>query len=98
MLTLVIACVRFTLDMKKAKRIMIVGQAGSGKSTLARTMGSVLNLPVVHIDLIHWKSGWLERSGPEKDRLCSEVHAREKWIFEGGRLQTWPERLDRADV
>lgn len=84
--------------MRNVKRVMIVGQPGSGKSTLARTMGSILNLPVIHIDLIHWKSGWVERASPEKDILCSEVHAQDKWVFEGGRSPTWPERLDRADV
>jgi len=84
--------------MKNVKRIMIVGQAGSGKSTLARTLGSILDLPVVHVDLIHWKSGWVERTGPEKDLLCAQVHATDTWIFEGGRSPTWPERLDRADV
>ncbi len=77
---------------------MIIGQPGSGKSTLARRLGQALNLPVVHIDHIHWKSGWIDRQGPEKDRLCSEVHAREQWIFEGGRSNTWGERLERADT
>lgn len=86
------------ITMYNVKRIMIIGQPGSGKSTLARTMGSELNLPVFHIDHIHWKSGWVERTTSEKNRLCSEVHAKEEWIFEGGRSPTWPERLDRADV
>lgn len=80
------------------KRIMIIGQPGSGKSTLARELGQVTGLPVFHIDLIHWKSGWVERSGPEKDQLCAQVHAQDNWIFEGGRSSTWPERLDRADT
>ncbi len=80
------------------QRVMIIGQPGSGKSTLARTLGGITHLPVVHIDHIHWKAGWVERSGPEKDALCAEVHARERWIFEGGRSVTWPERLDRADT
>lgn len=80
------------------QRVMIIGQPGSGKSTLARTLGTITHLPVVHIDHIHWKPGWVERSNPEKDALCAEVHAREKWIFEGGRSSTWPERLARADA
>ncbi len=80
------------------RRVMIIGQPGSGKSTLARVMGGITHLPVVHIDHIHWKEGWVERSGLEKDALCAQVHAREMWIFEGGRSTTWPERLDRADT
>ena len=86
------------LVMEAIKRIMIVGQPGSGKSTLARELGRLLKLPVVHIDHIHWQAGWIKRSGPEKDRLCSEVHARDSWIFEGGRSPTWAERLKRADT
>ena len=84
--------------MKLRKRIMIIGQPGSGKSTLAQVLGELLSLPVFHIDHIHWQAGWIERSGLEKDRLCSEVHAKDTWIFEGGRSSTWPERLERADA
>ena len=80
------------------RRVMIIGQPGSGKSTFARKLGAITHLPVFHIDHIHWQSGWVERPGPEKDRLCAEVHARDKWIFEGGRSTTWPERLERADT
>lgn len=80
------------------QRVMIIGQPGSGKSTLAREMGEITKLPVFHIDKIHYLSGWVERTGAAKDRLCAEVHAREQWIFEGGRSSTWPERLARADT
>lgn len=80
------------------QRIMIIGQPGSGKSTLARALGEKLNLPVVHIDLIHWQPGWLERQADEKTRLCEEVHQRPQWIFEGGHSRTWSQRLQRADT
>lgn len=80
------------------QRVMIIGQPGSGKSTLARAMGDITNLPVVHMDMIHWQSGWVERPRPQKDVLCAEVHARDKWIFEGGHSATWPERLNRCDT
>ncbi len=80
------------------KRVMIIGQPGAGKSTLARAMGDITHLPVVHIDHIHWQSGWRERSRPEKDRLCHQVHVGEAWIFEGGHSATWTERLARADT
>lgn len=80
------------------QRVMIIGQPGSGKSTLARDMGEITGLPVVYIDHIHWQSGWVERSNAEKDTLCAEVHAQDRWIFEGGRSATWPERLARSDT
>lgn len=80
------------------KRVMIIGQPGAGKSTLARQLGEATSLPVFHIDLIHWKSGWEERTGPEKDALCAQVHAKDTWIFEGGRSVNRPERLARVDT
>jgi adenylate kinase family enzyme len=80
------------------KRIMIIGQPGSGKSTLARALGDITSLPVVHIDTIHWQTGWVERSKSERTRLCEEVHASDEWIFEGGHSITWPTRVARADM
>lgn len=80
------------------QRVMIIGQPGSGKSTLAQALGRRTGLPVVHIDTIHWQPGWVERSYDEKTRLCSEVEARDRWIFEGGHLVTWDNRVSRADL
>lgn len=79
-------------------RIMIVGQPGSGKSTLAQALGERTGLPVVHIDKIHWQSGWVERSKAEKTRLCQEAERQSRWVFEGGHSATWPSRLARADM
>ncbi|MBM7067304.1 DNA topology modulation protein FlaR [Actibacterium sp. 188UL27-1] len=80
------------------KRVMIIGQPGSGKSTLARMLGERTGLPVRHIDLIHWKSGWVERSRNEKHAMAHEVHMQDRWIFEGNMSATYPERIARADT
>ncbi len=80
------------------KRVMIIGQPGSGKSTLARALGARTGLPVVHVDLIHWMPGWIERTRDEKTRLCLIEHAKPEWIFEGGHSATWPDRLSRCDT
>jgi len=80
------------------KRVMILGQPGSGKSTLARKLGVVTGLPVVHMDHIHWKAGWVERDEEEKLELARAAMAQEAWIFEGGFSRTWHERAERADT
>lgn len=80
------------------KRVMIIGQPGSGKSTLARAIGDKTGLPVVHVDQIHWMSGWVERDKPAKIALAMEAQNRDTWIFEGGLGGTKEHRLSRADT
>lgn len=80
------------------KRVMILGQPGSGKSTLARMLGAVTGLPVVHMDHIHWKSGWVPREHAEKVVMASKIVAQDSWIFEGGMSSTYGERAARADT
>jgi len=80
------------------KRVMIVGGPGSGKSMLAAALGEKTGLPVFHMDKIHYRPGWVERSRQEKDRLTHEVHIQDRWIFEGGHSNTYAERVARADT
>lgn len=80
------------------KRVMIVGGPGSGKSTLARKLAMRTDLPVFHMDHIHWKSGWQERPANEKIRLAKEVHQQPYWIFEGNHSSTYADRIARADT
>ncbi|WP_308915504.1 AAA family ATPase [Jannaschia sp. LMIT008] len=77
---------------------MIIGQPGAGKSTLAREVADVLHLPVFHVDHIHWLPGWVERDRDEKVALAREVHAMDRWVFEGGLASIWNERLERAEA
>ena len=80
------------------QRVMIIGQPGSGKSTLARRLGEITFLPVIHIDHIHWKSGWVERDPAEKTQMTLDVIKDPAWIFEGGHSKTYDARLARADT
>jgi len=80
------------------QRVMIIGQPGSGKSTLARRLGEKTFLPVIHVDHIHWKSGWVERDPQEKTRMTLDVIEGGQWIFEGGHSKTYAQRLNRADT
>ena len=77
---------------------MVVGAPGSGKSTLARAIGARTGLPVHHMDLIHWRPGWVERSKDEKIRMARTVEGSDAWIFEGGLSATYETRAARADL
>ncbi len=71
---------------------MVIGAPGSGKSTLAREIGARTGLPVVHIDQMHWQSGWVQRPRPQAIAMARQAAAGESWVFEGGLSEAWAER------
>lgn len=80
------------------ERIIIIGCGGAGKSTLARQLGAKLNLPVIHLDKLFWKPGWVEMPKDEFDALLRQEMAKEQWIMDGNFNRTLPERIGRCDT
>lgn len=80
------------------ERILIIGCGGAGKSTLARQLGEKLDIPVVHLDKIFWKPGWVECSDEEFDELLERELKKPKWIMDGNFNRTIPHRMGRCDT
>jgi adenylate kinase family enzyme len=80
------------------RRIAIIGSPGSGKSTLAVALGERLELPVIHLDLLFWRPGWLERPPAEWRAMQQEVVSRPSWIIDGNHGKTLDVRLSAADT
>ncbi len=80
------------------ERIIIIGCGGAGKSTLARQLGEKLDIPVIHLDKLFWKPGWVHVSNEEFDVLHTQELAKEKWIIDGNFNRTMPERIARCDT
>ncbi|HLN61255.1 MAG TPA: DNA topology modulation protein [Symbiobacteriaceae bacterium] len=80
------------------QRIILIGSGGSGKSTLARQLGEVLNLPVIHLDALYWKPGWVETPRPEWEAVQRELVARDRWVMDGNYGHTLDIRLAAADT
>ena len=80
------------------KRVIIIGCGGSGKSTLSRVLSEKTNLPVVHLDKLFWKEGWVNISREEFDNLLNEELKKEEWIIDGNYDRTLKERLKKSDT
>jgi adenylate kinase family enzyme len=77
---------------------MIIGCGGSGKSTLARKLGEKMNIPVIHLDKLFWRSGWKSVSKEEfYDLLHNEV-IKDTWIIDGNFNRTLQDRLNKCDT
>lgn len=80
------------------QRVVIIGCGGAGKSTLARKLGEKTGLPVVHLDKLFWKPGWVESTNEEIDEMIRQEMEREQWIMDGNYNRTISRRLERCDT
>jgi len=80
------------------RRIVILGCSGTGKSTLAQAVGARQKLPIVHLDSLFWKPGWVESERPEFAQRVAGVAAQDRWVMDGNYGVTFEARLPRADL
>ena len=66
------------------KRVMIPGRGASGKSTLARRLGEITGLPVVELDKVFWRPGFV--ATPRHERVAAQglLAAKDGKILHGG--------------
>ena len=79
------------------QRILIIGCSGAGKSTLARKLGEKTGLPVVHLDALFWKPGWVESEREVFDAKVLAELEKPAWIIDGNYARTLPVRLEKCD-
>ena len=80
------------------RRIALIGSGGAGKSTFARELGAKLDIPVVHLDPIFFRPGWVEMPQVEWKALQQEMVQRPAWIIDGNHASTIDVRLSAADT
>ena len=84
--------------MNLGNKIAVVGISASGKSTFARSLASKLCLPLIHMDTIWWKPGWIELGEEEATKQIELITAGSEWIIEGYIPKTArPFVFERAD-
>lgn len=65
------------------RHVAILGSSGSGKSRLARELAAALGLPVVHLDRVFWRAGWVPTPHDEWQAIQRREIERDSWIAEG---------------
>ena len=79
-------------------KIVIIGYSGSGKSTLTKMLGAHYNIPILHLDSIHFKEGWVERDNLEFNQIVLDfMKNNESWVIDGNYRKIGLERFQEAD-
>ena len=76
----------------------MIGSGGAGKSTFARRLAERTGLPLVHLDAVYWRPGWVEPPREEWDATIAELLRRERWILDGNYGRTLEVRIQACDT
>jgi adenylate kinase family enzyme len=80
------------------RRVLILGCPGSGKSTFSKQLGAATGIPVVHLDQMYWRAGWVEPTREEWMQQLGAALVEPAWIMDGNYGNTIAVRLALADA
>ena len=80
------------------QRVVVIGPGGAGKSTFSRRLAQATGLPLVHLDVEHWRPGWVEPSKDVWNARMRQLVAGERWILDGNFGGTMEMRLAACDT
>ena len=61
-----------------------MGYSASGKSTLAKILGELFNIPVLHLDKVHFLPNWKERKTEESNMIVENfIKENKNFIIDG---------------
>jgi adenylate kinase family enzyme len=81
------------------QHIMVMGSSGAGKSTFSRRLSEITGIPVVSIDALFWKPGWVESDRAEFRARLAEAVRQPRWIMDGNYIAAEGElRRDTCDT
>jgi adenylate kinase family enzyme len=65
------------------QRILVLGSSGSGKSTFSKRLSAITGIPIVSLDALFWKPGWVESDRAEFRERLTEAARQPRWIIDG---------------
>jgi adenylate kinase family enzyme len=92
-----IQCCKANQDVVMRK-VLVIGSGGAGKSTFAAKLSRRTGLPLIHLDSLYWRPGWIETSAAEWDQTIEHLLGRDTWIMDGNYGRTLERRLAACDT
>lgn len=80
------------------RRVLLIGSGGAGKSTLARDIAARTGLPLIHLDALYWKPGWVETPADAWRDAVAELLKQDAWVMDGNYGGTLDLRLAACDT
>lgn len=80
------------------KKVIVIGSGGSGKSTFSKKLGEMTGLPVIHLDKLYWRPGWVEPSKEEWAGIHGKLLEGDSWILDGNFGGTMEARIKACDT
>lgn len=80
------------------QRVLVIGPGGAGKSTLAQRLAAITGLPLVSLDALHWRAGWVEPPKAEWEATVERLVAESRWIMDGNFGGTLERRIAVCDT
>ena len=65
------------------QRILVMGSSGSGKSTFSKRLSAITGIPMVSVDALFWKPGWVESGRAEFHERLTAAARQPRWIMDG---------------
>jgi adenylate kinase family enzyme len=78
--------------------VLVIGSGGAGKPTLARELAAATGLPLVHLDRLYWRPGWVPTPTDEWRDVVRHLVERDAWVIDGNFASTLRLRLEAADT
>ena len=78
------------------KRILVIGCPGAGKTYFSKRLSKILDLPLVHMDNLYWRSDKSSVTTEELKAKLLPYLEKDEWIIDGNYHRTLEMRLPYA--
>lgn len=80
------------------QRVLVIGSGGAGKTTFSAALAQATGLPLINLDALYWRPGWVEPSRADWAETVETLIAQSRWIMDGNYGGTMERRLEACDT